>query len=106
MTLQNKNKVPSEESTEANPIVVSFIEGHPIRDPKHMGAYDASSAAFSSAIKAQTMMKKEFDSHAFQTSIEVNDTSYVALKVFLLLNAFPELREIVLWGSASSCTSE
>ena len=106
MTLQNKNKVPSLESTKANPIDVSFFEGHPIRDPKHMGAYDASSAAFSSAIKAQTMMKKEFDSHAFHSSIEVNDTSYVALKVFLLLNAFPELREIVLWGSASSCASE
>ena len=98
--------MPSEESTKATPIVVSFFEGHPIRDPKHMGPYDASSAAFSSAIKAHTMMKKEFDTHAFHTSIEVNDTSYVALKVFLLLNAFPELREIVLWGSDSSCASE
>ena len=98
--------MPSEESTKATPIVVSFFEGHPIRDPKHMGPYDASSGAFSSAIKAQTMMKKEFDTHAFHTSIEVNDTSYVALKVFLLLNAFPELREIVLWSSDSSCASE
>ena len=98
--------MPSEESTKANPIDVSFIEGHPIRDPKHMGAFDASSAAFSNAIKAQTMMKKEFDTHAFHSSIEVNDTSYVALKVLLLLNAFPELREIVLWGSDSSCASE
>ncbi len=102
MTLQNKNKVPSLESTKANPIVVSFFQGYPIQDPKHMGAYDASSAAFSSAIKAQTMMKMEFDKHAFQTSIEVNETSYVALKVFLLLNAFPELREIVLWSNDSS----
>ena len=98
--------MPSEESTKATPIVVSFFEGHPIRDPKHMGAFDASSAAFSSAIKAQTMMKKEFDTHAFHTSIEVNDTSYVALKVFLMGMAFPELREIVLWSSDSSCASE
>ena len=98
--------MPSEESTKANPIDVSCIEGHPIRAAKHMGVYDASSAAFSNAIKAQTMMKMEFDTHAFQTSIEVNETSYVALKVFLLLNAFPELREIVLWGSDSSCASE
>lgn len=102
MTLQNKNIVPSVESTKANPIVVSFFEGYPIRDPKHMGAFDASSAAFSSAIKAQTMMKMEFDKHAFQTSIEVNDTSYVALKVFLMGMAFPELKEIVLWGNDSS----
>ena len=94
------------ESTKANPIDVSFFEGHPIRDPKHMGAFDASSAAFSSAIKAQTMMKKEFDTHAFQTSIEVNDSSYAALKVFLMGMAFPELRESVLWGSDSSCASE
>ena len=102
-TLNNKSKAPSAASTKEDPIVVQFLEGYPIRDPGHIGPYDASHIVFSTATIAEEIMKKEFDSHAFHTSIEVNNSSYEVLKTLLKTVAFPALKTIVLWSRVASC---
>ena len=92
---------PSIESTKTNPIVVQLEEGYPIRAPNHMGAYDVASTTFNTAKEARKLMKKEFATNAFYTSIEMNDKSYSAFNALKAGLALPDLETLVLWGSDS-----
>ncbi len=101
--IQNDPKqLPSVSVTKKNPIVARFLEGYPLRDPECLEAYDVSSFSFANEKTALKDMKRHLRKHAFHTSIEVNSISYAPMKTIMQMMAFPELKEIVLWGNDSS----
>ena len=72
-----------------------FLDNYPLRNESKLGVYDLS--AESGGVTATTV-KRELKNYPFYSAIEVSQSLYSGLWLFLEEMALPELQRVTLWS--------
>lgn len=93
--LNGKKTLSSVDPSRKAVIQFKFLDNYPLRNASKLGVYDLS--AESGGVTATTV-KRELKNYPFYSAIEVSQSLYSGLWVFLEGMALPELQRVTLWS--------